>query len=536
MTESGIQISLLMLLLVSTVQLVVGVACGWLFRGNRNGAGNAAAENNSQQTRKLNEMLSRMHELTGSIGQDVGAHADRVQAIGAKLAQAQSAGGDNLEAALLSAMAQVAEANDQLRGRLNNAEKKLEEQAGQIEHQMAEARTDALTGLANRRAFDDELNRRLAEYLRLKTPVSLMMLDVDFFKKFNDTHGHLAGDEVLRRVARVLFGTMREMDLVARYGGEEFAVIFPATCAQDARRGVDRARAAIADSAFEFEGTTLSVTASCGLAEAIVGDDASSIIKRADEALYSSKKAGRNCGHLHNGATCELITLRTEPAAATPAKPAKTEEKPAPKAKAPAQAEPVEAFLETNNEERPIQLKPSQPRTDLLTGLPNYVAFCEDLRRRIAQRRRSEMELSLLLVDIDDLAAINTKHGEEMGNLVLRAVSQFLTAALRGMDLVARFDGDRFGLLLPVTNLANAILVAERVRKAIGLCNLKVGSSEVHFTVSIGVAEASANDDMESLMKHSELALHESQGSGGNCSHFFNGTTCEACQSMCETA
>src|SRR6185503_7619557 len=106
-------------------------------------------------------------------------------------------------------------------------------------------RTDALTGLANRRAFDDELNRRFAEWQRRKTMFSLLILDVDHFKKFNDTHGHQAGDAVLTGVAATLRQTFREMDLVARYGGEEFAAILPVTNLTEALRAAERARAAI---------------------------------------------------------------------------------------------------------------------------------------------------------------------------------------------------------------------------------------------------------------------------------------------------
>src|SRR6185295_20304286 len=93
----------------------------------------------------------------------------------------------------------------------------------------ADARTDALTRLANRRAFDDELERRFNEWKRLRVPYTLLMADVDHFKKFNDTHGHQAGDEVLKGVAKTLKDTMREMDFVARYGGEEFAAVLPVT-------------------------------------------------------------------------------------------------------------------------------------------------------------------------------------------------------------------------------------------------------------------------------------------------------------------
>ena len=143
---------------------------------------------------------------------------------------------------------------------LKSAEVKLQEQAHQIEVHAADALTDALTGGANRRAFDSELGRRFAEFKRRGTPFCLLMLDVDHFKKFNDVHGHLAGDEVLRGVARVLRETCRGMDIVARYGGEEFAVIMPSTTIREAQTGVLRICTRIAESQFDFEGKKLKVT------------------------------------------------------------------------------------------------------------------------------------------------------------------------------------------------------------------------------------------------------------------------------------
>ena len=115
----------------------------------------------------------------------------------------------------------------QLQNRLAQAEKQIAAQAADLRSYETEARTDSLTGLANRRAFDDEMQRRFAEWQRRRTPFSLMILDIDHFKQFNDSHGHPAGDEVLRNVGKVLVKTARQMDLPCRYGGEEFAVILP---------------------------------------------------------------------------------------------------------------------------------------------------------------------------------------------------------------------------------------------------------------------------------------------------------------------
>src|SRR6185295_757566 len=135
-------------------------------------------------------------------------------------------------------------ANAELQQRLEQAEKQLAVQAVQIKAHESEARTDSLTTLSNRRAFDDELKRRLNEWQRKGTPCTLVMMDIDFFKKFNDTHGHQVGDEVLRQVAKVLGVQSREMDIPCRYGGEEFAVILPATEALKACKVAERIRAA----------------------------------------------------------------------------------------------------------------------------------------------------------------------------------------------------------------------------------------------------------------------------------------------------
>jgi diguanylate cyclase (GGDEF)-like protein len=148
---------------------------------------------------------------------------------------------------------------------------------------------DGLTEVANRRHFDDTLALEWRRAVRSGQPMSLLMLDIDFFKAFNDQHGHQAGDDVLRRVAHALRDSVhRAADLVARYGGEEFVVLLPDTTGEQAREIAEMLRARI-----EEPGT---VTASLGVATQVPSRDGNpdELVKRADEALYEAKRLGRN--------------------------------------------------------------------------------------------------------------------------------------------------------------------------------------------------------------------------------------------------
>jgi diguanylate cyclase (GGDEF)-like protein len=152
------------------------------------------------------------------------------------------------------------------------------------------AETDPLTGLANRRTFDKVLERELSRARRGGGELSLVMIDLDHFKAFNDAHGHQAGDDLLRQVARALVRSARDYDTVARYGGEEFAVILPATSWEDSTSAATRLRVAVSRVS-----SPSPVTASAGVATfPTSAGGAASLIKAADEALYRSKRSGRN--------------------------------------------------------------------------------------------------------------------------------------------------------------------------------------------------------------------------------------------------
>lgn len=158
------------------------------------------------------------------------------------------------------------------------------------------SRTDALTGLHNRRSILETLEQEIIRAARQGSSLSVVILDLDHFKRINDTWGHPAGDQVLREAARVLRENVREADAVGRYGGEEFMIVLPGAGLDEARGVLERCRARLADAEIVTEAKQcLRVSASFGLATACAGDLAAQrLIKSADEALYRAKAQGRN--------------------------------------------------------------------------------------------------------------------------------------------------------------------------------------------------------------------------------------------------
>ncbi len=167
--------------------------------------------------------------------------------------------------------------------------------------------TDPLTGLYTRGYFEDYLNLQMDALSQLppnaeQRNLTLALVDIDFFKKVNDVHGHQAGDYVLKLVSGLMSHSFRKTDVVCRYGGEEFLVILPTTDLNLATIPVEKFRASVAAEEVNFEGTKFHVTVSCGLAQVKIGQEKyEATIARADEALYASKHNGRNRITVHNG-------------------------------------------------------------------------------------------------------------------------------------------------------------------------------------------------------------------------------------------
>ncbi|MBI2920025.1 MAG: GGDEF domain-containing protein [Planctomycetes bacterium] len=155
---------------------------------------------------------------------------------------------------------------------------------------------DGLTGVPNKRFLEDTLNREVARSQRHKRPLSVAMLDLDHFKKINDTYGHLAGDAVLREICRRLKTLVGADEVLARYGGEEFVAVLPEAGVEQAREFAERMRELAAEKPVEVDGQKIAVTISVGVAHTAGEAEmtAAELVKRADKLLYEAKAAGRN--------------------------------------------------------------------------------------------------------------------------------------------------------------------------------------------------------------------------------------------------
>ena len=477
---------------------LIGLVGGWWLRSR--GVPPAEAPVDSDEVRRAQELLGCLRKMASTVAGELGEHSTRVEEINGELAA------DKLHepAKILNVVTRLVDANKTMQGRLDQAEDRLREQVRLVESHAAEARTDALTLVGNRRAFEKDIAQCLADFRGPGKPFTLAMIDLDKFKRLNDTYGHQAGDEVLRGTGRVLRRVLRESDSIARYGGEEFAVIFSRAMAVDVQRTLTRLRKTIAKTEFQGPNGKLEVTISIGAAQAAGEETQETIVQRADAALYASKEAGRNCGHWHDGQKIMLI--------------ADEENKPPPPAETPKPAAAKAAAAP-----RQADSTTTEKLADDLPALLNRTGFCQHVRTRMAEWKRGGPTLALVLVEIDGFNVHARNYGPEVRDLLVVSLARVVFAGVREMDMVARYNTGCLGFLLPNAELADAIRVAERIREAASRATIRFNGAQLGYTVSGGLISAGGADDMVSMFRKAELALEAAHQHGGNCLFQYDG-------------
>ena len=473
-------------LILLIASLLTGGLIGWWLR-----SGIASGERKRGETLLTGGILQRLHSIAENVATNLGEHQERMKIIHDRLSSAQG----NLPEDVLMVVQDLLACNEDMQRELRSAEDRLQHQADELHSHAEAARTDALTKVANRRAFDDRLAECHLVFEKSGDTTTLMMLDVDHFKQFNDRFGHPAGDAVLRGVAALLTDRLHARGLVCRYGGEEFAVIFPGTGIRDVAESIEATRIAIAEAEFPFDGMTLRITVSVGVAEFQDSDDTAGLIHKADAALYESKRKGRNRCHRNSGRVIEPLV---------------------------AVASSGSRFSDVRSIERE-----TLDRADLSAGVSSRETLVADVARRLDQLADVGTSFSMLLLVIDDFDAIVEEHGDGAGRAVSRAATLLVKASMRDIDHVGSFDDGMLALVLPGVDWNQAIGVAERLRDAVGRCRLAASRfPPQRFSISVGVAEPLAGETEEELLSRLATSLEQATAGGRNCTYVHDGESC----------
>jgi len=274
----------------------VGVVVGYFVGRSRPGDvhDTKLVELERQTTLKV---LVELLEAAETISSDVESHNSEIQETADHVGSIQVSGEmETVRKALLGQIAGLTASNQRLQHDLTYSRYRMEEQAQQIDRARREARTDPLTRVSNRKAFDEKLTVLHGDWERRSRPYVLILIDMDQFKRINDCHGHQAGDHVLEKLGGWLRGWVREGDFVSRFGGDEFAALLPHTELDVGAELAETIRARTADetSQIALRDEDVSISVSVGVAAPREGDTMGAVFARADEALYKSKRLGRN--------------------------------------------------------------------------------------------------------------------------------------------------------------------------------------------------------------------------------------------------
>lgn len=248
---------------------------------------------------ELERAIAETTEVLKKAGIETEKYGETLEGVDGALQSAGTA--EQMQSVVANLVAQtrrMVEQNSNANERLQQSNNEIAELKVRMADIRSEALTDPLTGLANRRAFSEQLADGLAGAAANDTPLSLLMLDIDHFKTFNDTYGHQLGDEVIRLVAGCMSANTKGRDTAARYGGEEFSIVLPETSLRDAEIVADQIRVVVAGQRIVRKAsrkTLGSVTLSIGVAQYRHGEAEDDLVGRADAALYTAKRAGRNC-------------------------------------------------------------------------------------------------------------------------------------------------------------------------------------------------------------------------------------------------
>jgi diguanylate cyclase (GGDEF)-like protein len=360
---------------------------------------------------------------------------------------------------------------------------------------------DELTGTHNRRHLIKLIDSEKDRTARLGNPFSLCLLDIDFFKRINDTYGHSTGDIVLREFAHTVQTQIRDTDSFGRYGGEEFLLMLPETSIDEAYRMAERVRVSVEKMRFDTF-PDLATSVSIGVAEYRLGESIAQTVARADEALYLAKSGGRNCVVNYD----DNIGRPCVPATAAPC---------------PAGVAADIVGLPADGAAALPLFDPTQ--CDPLTGVMNRRMLRERLGHAMDRGMHSQGTVALMLLNLNKFKEINDALGYEAGDAILSQSARRIRNVLRESDSIARWGGDEFIVVLEdLHQPGDADQVAEKILDQFAQ-PFSFGERDSFVTLSVGIAlYPGPAVDMDMLLKHADSAMTRAKSWGDNIVQVFS--------------
>jgi diguanylate cyclase len=455
----------------------------------------------ADDTERIKGLADQLQMLTHRVAADVSAHTEKVVLINERLIPVQDE-----PTRILSAISELVEANEAMQGQLVAAQQKLNQQSRQIEVTARQARTDALTGLANRRALDEFLISCI-QSLQPGEMSALLLLDIDHFKSFNDGYGHTTGDAVLASFARSILQWCDGRCYAARYGGEEFAVIFTGNSMESIARDAAQLRVFVSEQVIAYEDLRLTITSSGGLTEIKAGDTIQQVYERADEGLYRAKKEGRNCGYWLNATQWVRFESSSEGGpsveqALHAAKHKNAGELRAQLAKAISAQSEIIIAGEAASDSR------SEPHPDggVATDILDLISFLERLEQHLEQLSRADLPATALMIHAVGIDHLAPQLQEECWSNVVAIIQ----AHLRGIDVLCLFRQHTLCIFMPGSSQNAAIDRASRMQHSL-LASRKTATAgnPLPERFAVCVATAQSKEDRGAFMQRLEAALDE---------------------------
>ena len=466
-----------------------------------------------RQKHVYRQVLSSLETLAAELIRDVEGHGRRLQHATNGIQDESQQNLTNVN----GAVTKILDATEDIQRRVATTEMRIAEQAENVQMQAILSHTDLLTSLPNRRAFDAEL-QRVASSAKSRAPLcTVLFVDLDKFAQVNTEYGHEGGDVILRQAGATIKSLLRGKDLVARYGGDTFAVLLSNTTLHDALPMAEKIRKQLEKKQFSHGSRPLQITASVGVAQLNQDEMMDSDLARPAEALQAAISGGGNICYRHDGQACFPVSSAF----------AALDES-APESTSLASLWRDSSIPGVENPAEELADSKASAKRDGDAALSGRSLFAANLNRRLSEWKRGGHAISVGVVQIDQMEELVGRFGAQGEAFIRQVMARLLEAATRDMDERCEFEDGLFALMLPGTDEANALAVADRLRSQVRQCKVRMGNDLWDLTASIGLAHCTVASRVMDIMQSAETAMRQVAKHGGDGIRIANSVATEA--------